>query len=193
MPSLALQRWLTVRAATLDELENAHRAVGGSGPGRHYATQQINQAYALILAGQFQAFCRDLHTEGAQYLAGVITPVACQAVVEDQLRRNRRLNRGNANPENLKVDFERFGLDLWVKLIAADARNARRRQLLDELNQWRNAIAHQDFAGVVRRGWRPVLQLAQVQDWRRACDNLARAFDALLAAQLQRLTGMAPW
>src|SRR5579884_2178893 len=63
VPSAAFQEWSTVRAASLDEVENAHRSVGGTGPGRRYATQQINQAYAVLLSSQFQAFCRDLHTE----------------------------------------------------------------------------------------------------------------------------------
>jgi hypothetical protein len=56
MPSLSYQYWSTARAASLDEIESAHRSVGGSGPGRRYATQQINQAYALLLASQFQGF-----------------------------------------------------------------------------------------------------------------------------------------
>ena len=49
MPSIAFQDWSTVRAASLDEIENAHRAVSGTGPGRRYVTQQINQAYAVLL------------------------------------------------------------------------------------------------------------------------------------------------
>jgi len=54
MPSLPSNRWFAERAVDLDEIENAHRLVGGTGPGRRTATQQINQAYAMLLASQFQ-------------------------------------------------------------------------------------------------------------------------------------------
>lgn len=54
---------MNLRARALDEIEAAHASVGGTGPGRRYATQQSNQAYAMLLASQFQGFCRDLHTE----------------------------------------------------------------------------------------------------------------------------------
>jgi hypothetical protein len=37
------------------------------------------------------------------------------------------------------------------------------------------------------------LQLAEVQDWRRACDGLARSFDKVLRAHLLAATGGAPW
>ena len=50
MPSRSWLTWSTVRAAALDEIEAAHHSVGGSGPGRHYATQQLNRAYAVLLA-----------------------------------------------------------------------------------------------------------------------------------------------
>jgi len=42
MPSQSLEFWLKVRSRALDEIEQAHRSVGGTGPGRRYATQQIN-------------------------------------------------------------------------------------------------------------------------------------------------------
>jgi hypothetical protein len=61
MPSLAYREWITTRADALGEIEQAHAAVGGTGRGRRYATQQINQAYAVMLASQFQGYCRDLH------------------------------------------------------------------------------------------------------------------------------------
>ncbi len=63
MPSLSLQKWETIRSSELDEIENAHSSVGGTTRGRRYGTQQINQAYAVLLSSQFQGFCRDLHSE----------------------------------------------------------------------------------------------------------------------------------
>lgn len=38
-------------AIALDRMEPAHRAVGGSSPGRRYATQQINQSYLVMPGG----------------------------------------------------------------------------------------------------------------------------------------------
>jgi hypothetical protein len=68
-----------------------------------------------------------------------------------------------------------------------------RRVALDELSEWRNAIAHQDFSSAVVRAGRPALSLAQVRVWRQACNGLARAFDEVLRDHLRVLTGSAPW
>src|SRR5437762_7577986 len=84
MPSVAGQDWSAERAAALDEIEHAHRSVGGTGPGRRYVTQQINQAYALLLASQFQGFCRVLHEECVdQLVAPVVSPVLRAAYREN--------------------------------------------------------------------------------------------------------------
>jgi hypothetical protein len=55
MPSIAVQRWFAERAVTLEEVENAHRFVHGSGPGARAATQKINQDYAVLLSAQLTA------------------------------------------------------------------------------------------------------------------------------------------
>src|SRR5437763_14793480 len=68
LPSIALQQWLDERVPLLDEVRAAHTAIAGPTRGRKYATQQVNQAYLLMVAGQFQGFCRDLHTEATDYL-----------------------------------------------------------------------------------------------------------------------------
>jgi hypothetical protein len=54
MPSHSYRVWLTTRAKALDEIEAAHASVGGTGPCRRYATQQINQAYSAAgeMSGQ---------------------------------------------------------------------------------------------------------------------------------------------
>ena len=74
MPSHSYREWLSKRARALDETEAAHASVGGTGPGRRYATQQINQTYAVLVASQFQGFCRDLHTESVTRLMAYIKP-----------------------------------------------------------------------------------------------------------------------
>ena len=193
MPSRSLHHWLTDRAGALDEIEGAHRSVGGTGPGRRYATQQINQAFAVLLSSQFQAFCRDLHGECADYFVMPMADPTLRQMLRANLVLNRKLDRGNPNPGNIGADFSRFDLVFWPRVDAHRAQNSQRRSALEELNAWRNAIAHQDFAPAMLRAGRPVLQLAQVQTWRKACDGLAQSFDEVLAAHIQNLTGILPW
>jgi hypothetical protein len=48
MPSHALQIWKSDGFAALSEIEQAHVSMGGRGPGRRYATQQVNFAYCVL-------------------------------------------------------------------------------------------------------------------------------------------------
>ncbi len=57
MPSNSLLRWRESQRSKLDEIMEAHRAVGGAGRWRRYATEQVNHAYAMLLSSQFQGFC----------------------------------------------------------------------------------------------------------------------------------------
>ena len=192
MPSVALLTWQGSRAVSLDEIENAHRSVGGSGPGRRTATQQINQAYAVLLSSHFQGFCRDLHSECVDFIVPFITPVSLRATCSLEWNWNRKLDHGNPNPGNIASDFNRLGVSLWPDAYGLDARNRQRRVLLEELNEWRNAIAHQDF-DPVRLGGTVTLRLAQVRTWRTACTSLAGAFDAVMSNYLGRMCGAVPW
>jgi len=191
--SSSLQKWLTARAATLDTLETAHRSIRGTGPGARAATQQINQAYALLLSAQFQGFCRDFHTECADSFVDPLTDPTYQRVVLDSLILNRKLDRGNPNSGNIGADFSRFKIALWALVDAHRSPNAARRATLEDLNEWRNAIAHQDFAPTMLTAGHPHLTLGQVQKWRKACDGLAHSFDEVLRVYLQGLIGTAPW
>jgi hypothetical protein len=193
MPSSSLQRWFAERAASLADIENAHRSVRGSGPGARAATQQINQAYAVLLSAQFQGFCRDLHSECADYLVGPVADPDLREMLLDNLIFGRRIDRGNPNPGNIGSDFSRLGLSFWSLVDARRFGNPVRRAALDQLSDWRNAIAHQDFSAAMLRAGRPHLALAQVRAWRRACDGLVRAFDEVLRDHLETLTGSAPW
>jgi hypothetical protein len=135
MPSLALQDWVARRAAALDEIEHAHRSVGGAGPGRRYLTQQINQAYAVLLSSQFQGFCRDLHEDCVDRLvASVVSPVLL-ATYRENLLFGRKLDSGNPNPANIGSDFDRLGLSFWPAINADHPRNPQRRIALEGLNR----------------------------------------------------------
>ncbi len=155
MPSVSYRRWRTVRAAALDRIEAAHAAIGGTGPGRRYATQQINHAYVVILAAEFQGFCRELHDECIDAMLTATTPSSLHEVIRRSLSLSRQLDRGNATPSALGSDFGRFSIEFWPKLISREPRARVWQQALAELNEWRNAIVHSDFASLDASGTMP--------------------------------------
>ncbi|HEU0014369.1 MAG TPA: hypothetical protein VFQ45_11830 [Longimicrobium sp.] len=191
MPSLALQTWQTESAAVLDELEAAHVAVGTGTRGRRFATRPINQAYTLLLASQFQRFCRDLHNECVERLIAAVQP-ALLPIVRARFVEGRKLDVGNANPGNIGSDFSRLGMRFWPSIIAADRRTPDRQKKLDALIRWRNAVAHQNFSAP-EIGGRTFVTLGENRAWRAACNSLAVDFDRALRAYLTQVTEAAPW
>ena len=189
MPSQSLQRWNDERMRALGEIADAHAAIGGSERGRRYATQQINYAYAAILSSQFQGFCRDLHSESIDHLVTIV-PAAFQDALRVEFLLNRTLDRGNPHPGGIGSDFGRLGVDFWADVYALHTLNNRRRELLQELIVWRNAIAHQDFNPV---GGDPTLHLSKVRSWRRATNALTGFFDRVMGSYLSELLGAPPW
>jgi hypothetical protein len=110
MPSVSYRRWRTTRAKALDEIAEAHAAVGGSARGRRFATQQINRSYTVLLAAHFQGYSRDLHSECVDHLLLMIAPPKpLQQLLRTELTRGRHLDRGNAQPSSLGADFRRLG------------------------------------------------------------------------------------
>jgi hypothetical protein len=126
----------------LDEIEHAHAQVGGSLRGRRFATQQINYAYAALLSSQFQRFCRDLHSESIDHIIAA-TPAQLRVFLRVEFAWNRSLDKGNPHPGGIGSDFNRLGIQFWPSVNRRDTRNVRRSELLQELINWRNAIAHQ--------------------------------------------------
>jgi hypothetical protein len=193
MPSNSLRVWRTTRARALDEMANAHASIGGTGPGRRYATQQVNQAYAVLVASQFQGFCRDLHTECVTILIDYLNPpLLVKKIVRDRFVEGRQLESKNAQPSSLNSDFGWFGIAFLDEANRLLADNKAAMKELGVLNDWRNAIAHQNFMKV-RPGAPPNLTLKQVRRWRRLCDRLARTFDRVMRTHLGSLTGRPPW
>ena len=117
-------------------------------------------------------------------------PTGHREVAKIQFQHARKLDRGNPNKGNLGSDFGRFGFKFWDHVHAADARNAVRSGKLEELNLWRNAIAHQDWQGV---GGDPALRLVRVNGWRMALNALAPAFDRVMREQVRVIRGTPPW
>ncbi len=192
MSSAALGTWQTTASSALDEIAGAHAAVGGTGPGRRHATEQIDHAYAVLVCSQFQRFCRDLHTECVSHLVSGMAPAAARPVIGARFLEARKLDRGNPNPGNLGSDFGRFGIDFWGQVRQSDQRNQQRQSRLHALSVWRNAIAHQDFdPGVLDP--KPPLTLGTVRRWRSACGALAVQFDRVMGSHLTQLVGTKPW
>jgi hypothetical protein len=191
MPSVSLQTWQSVRLGELDELEAAHRRIGGVGRGRRYATQQINHAYAVLLSSQFQGFCRDLHSECANYFVQNVPAGPLRAALYNVLVQSRTLDRGNPNAGNIGADYNRFGLPFWDAVKSFDIRSASRQNSLKNLNDWRNAIAHQDFdPQILGVG---ALRVQRVRHLRRVCERLADCFDEVIRAHLLSINGVSPW
>lgn len=192
MPSASLQRWRNDRHSALEEIEAAHRSIGGEGPGRRYATQQINHAYAVLLSSQFQGFCRDLFLECADHFLHTVPSGPVRTTLRNVMIQNLRLNVGNPTPGGIGSDYNRFGLSFWDEVQALDPRNESRQDRLEELNAWRNAIAHQDFDPRKLAGAKS-LHLRKIREWRTACNLLAESFDEVMRAYLLAVNSVSPW
>lgn len=190
MPSRSLQRWQTIASAALDQVEDAHAAVGGVAPGRRYTTMQVNHSCVMLLSSHFQGFCRNLHTEAVEYLIQGVAPPALRLILRADLTRGRKLDHGNPNPGNLGADFGRLGMRLWPSVHALGVRNQQRNDHLEKMSKWRNAIAHQDFGPNLDP---PSVQLRHIRRWRSVCEVLAMHFDRVVAAHIQTVTGARPW
>ena len=191
MPSVSLNRWRTLRADRLEQVEVGHTAVGGTGRGARYAREQLNRSYCVLLAAEFQGFCRDLHDEAVVAMVAHLPP-SFRVIVAREFARGRQLDRGNASPSTLGSDFTRLGFECWQEFDTAEPRGPTLRRRLEEMNVWRNAIAHSDF-DPRRLGGRMLLTIARVRRWRRALNRVARVLDRVVADHIQQTTGVRPW
>jgi hypothetical protein len=188
--SAALAEWNSTATKELGQIEAAHQAVEDRARGRRYATLQINHAYCVLLSSQFQRYCRNLHSEAVDFLAANMQPAWSANLFRLAMTNGRQLDRGNPTAEKIKEDFERFGMQFWEQVSGVDGRCKKRKAMLKELNDWRNAIAHQDWTKV---GGSSNLWLKSVQAWRNACNGLARSFDRAVGDHLGRMVGHPPW
>lgn len=195
MSSRALVRWRSEGARRLDDLASAHSVIAGPGPGRKWATEQINWSLIVRLSAEFQAFAIDLHDLGAATFAAWAAQgsFAVETVIRNALTLGRRLDSGNVHAESLAADFQRFGLDLWGTLRRRHATNEARRLHLERLNRARNAIVHghEDRILDLRAEGFP-LTLKTARKWRKALDALAGHMDAEVGETLGRLFQQPP-
>jgi hypothetical protein len=193
--SVALEEWNGPSRDALDEIELVHARVGGTGVGRRVLTQQVNYAYAALIAAHFQRYCRAVHTEAANALVSAVPDPALAEVLGGLLVARRSLDQGNPTPGNLSRDFSRFGFDLWSKVEADDRRNRRRKEKLGQLCQWRNGITHADIPRKRAEGHLIPndLDLEACRGWRRSVGALAGSIDRVVARQCQELGEASPW
>ena len=155
-------------------------------------TLQLHYANVLLLCAHFQAYCRGLHSDATQLLVDGSDP-GIGAVLDANLSFHRQLDRGNAQPSALGADFNRFDFEFWMVVKAADTRNTARQRKLEELNVWRNAIAHHDIEHR-RADLHPrEITLDACRSWHSALNGLADSFDRALAGHLATLLGSRPW
>jgi hypothetical protein len=191
--STSLNLWQHDAQDVFAELELAHRAVHGRG--QRFLTQQVTYAYVTALAAQFQRYCRAVHTETALAIARGIPNRALADIFERHMMEGRRLDRGNANAANLGADFQRFELRFWEVVLAHRKANRGRREKLEHLNGWRNAIGHGEIDQKrTESALLPdVIHLNVCQEWKRALDGLVTSFDEVLAVHCESLELPRPW
>ncbi len=195
MPSRALVDWRTDACAAFDEIEHAHRAVGGTRPGRRFVTQQLNYAYVTLLAARFQGFARALHSQTADEIALGAHNLDYQLLLLESLTSSRLLDRRNAHPASIATDFERFGIDVWSKVDAMRKDGDERRKKLEALIMWRNAISHHDIDAKLSKGALDPLSinLDTCRSWRSALGVLAACLDRAAADRCEELGLARPW
>jgi hypothetical protein len=135
VPSKSLHEWQNNASGAFDEIENAHRAVGGTKPGRRLLTQQINYAYVTLLAARFQGFARALHTQTADVIAEGAHSGDYRVMLRESFTQNRALDKHNAQPHSIAEDFDRFGIDVWEEVEAVRAGERRATQQAEGIDR----------------------------------------------------------
>ncbi len=183
MPSRALGIWDGERVPRLALLERQCE----SGAAHPLLLQENLRALVVSLSAHFQGFCRDLYTEAAQVIASKVRE-SLRIVVRRQFAAGLKLDRGNPTLANLIDDFGRLGFEVKQPLHAVFAVRPSWHQQLSQLNEWRNAVAHQ-----LKDPATPSLDATVVDLWRVNCDLIARALDQIVYDGLTKLLRRKPW
>lgn len=189
MASQSLQRWQGMRAAILTAIDATCAVAAGRQPPDPVLEFTLVRSYTVLLAAQFQGYCRDLYSECVTAVVRAV-PTAMQTLVREQCGTACQLTGANARYESLRTDFERFDLSLMDELKVHDPAAATRVTPLNHLNQWRNYVAHSNPLPPAHGG---PLTLATVRQWRTNCERLADGMDAVMYDHLTDRLGSAPW
>jgi hypothetical protein len=186
MPSTSLVHWQNDRMPRMAEIDAQCAASLVLVPPQPNLVDENLRAYVLLLSAHFQGYCRGLYTECALVIVSKARRTL-QALIQSQFAAGRKLDHGNPNVQNLRLDYERFGFTL--DLNGADPANPPRVTHLGELNRWRNVAAHH---GTIPPGL-PPLSLPLLQGWRTSCDGLATSLDDIMYNELRKIPRRAPW
>lgn len=181
--------WQGVRATTLAALDTQFAAAGGAVPPDPVLEDALLRGYVVLLAAQFQGFCRDLYSECVSAVVATV-PLAMQTLVQRQCNSRCELAGANSRYESIRADFERFNLSLTTALDTHSPAAAGWVTTLGHMNAWRNTVAHGNPVAPPHGG---PLSLASVRMWRAACDNLAGALEVVMYHHLSAKTGAPPW
>jgi hypothetical protein len=188
MPSVSLLNWQNVRLPSLAHVDAQCAASITAVPPNAALVDENLRGYVLLLSAHFQGFCRDLHTEGVQIIVSEVRNPSLEILFQAQFSARRELDRGNPHFGNIVKDFNRFGFAMKAALDATPGIAAYKLDL-HNLNEWRNAAAHQNTA--LPPGG--PLTLPMIQAWRASCDGLATTLDGIMYNQLQARLLRAPW
>lgn len=189
MSSGALFWWDVYSRTIFESIEAVH---GKAKPQLSAGSERriANEAYVVSLCAHFQQFCGAIHAEAADGLVANVADFRQREILKAGLAMDRKLDQRNPQPDVLKSDFARLGIDdVWKALETDDKRNGRRKGRLRELMQARNAIAHGDHRRM--RGVR--VDLTQAKRWRSVCHCIATSLDRVLAEHVHQVTGSWPW
>jgi len=190
MTSPAFQAWRSSRLARIDRLVAAHPESPGSTTDLA-VTQEWTQALVLMLAGEFQGYCRDLHNFVAQEMVKAVTVPGSRmrAMLFEGLTVGRALDLRSADPKTIQTDFSRLGIELWAAIgtpeTVAGWRNAVRL-----LHRARSGVIHDDGRAreqVQAEGW--PFQLDSIRRWRDALDEIAVAMEVATSQDIADLFG----
>ena len=186
MPSASLRIWQTDRIPRIAEFEKQCAAATALAIPNPQLEDENHRGLIMLLSAHFQGFCRDLYTECAMILSARIMNPSIKILFQQQYTAGRKLDTGNPNLENIRMDFERYGFVLDLE--AADPANAPRITHLGKLNKLRNVAAHH---GHVPPGGIP--DLPTIQSWRISCEGLATSLDGVMYNQLRTVLNKRPW
>ncbi|MDO3649905.1 hypothetical protein [Nocardia mangyaensis] len=189
-PSPALIKWNGDRAAALDSMVAVHGKVVDGKVGRQYATGHLNRALFVVLASEFQGYCRDLHDEAAWVMTDGLEPPGDPRIpiLRAALVRGRKLDGGNAQPSSIGSDFSSIGMDFWPAVEAMyPTKRAQWRAFLENMNRTRNAIAHRDDNKLADT--QEPITLATFKKWRVTLKGFVAGMDKVVEAYLQDTAG----
>lgn len=173
MPSQALAA-LTDRLRDVDQLMDAHRAVGGAQRGRRFEVEGLNRAAVLMLSAHFEGYIEDLMAEA---LAALNPHLGVKPLTG---------NFHNPWPDRIDELFAFLGMNQPSKSISWQrAGNKAVRDNLGKLVRTRNQLAHGTTGVSVYK--------SEITSLRKYVEGFAQRFDELVRHQVQSLTGAPPW